>query len=164
MRRRLESAGKTLLVALAAMALFAPAAAWSADDRTITAEELLSTLAEGGEVTIIDVRTIEEFEEGHIPGSISMPLAALGNGEDIPSGGMLVLYCTTGVRSGKALKALAKEGRDDVVGLEGGIRAWVDAKGNVVIGPSRAMGEYPANYEIPMGVCETKPPLRKVGE
>ena len=144
--------------------LLAPAGVRSDSPRDkITAEELIATLDRDAEVTVIDVRTPEEFETGHIPGSISMPLAAIGDGEGIPAGGVVVLYCATGVRSRKALKMLSRNGADALVELEGGIRAWVEAGGNVVVGPTMAMSGYPARFQIPKGVCEVNDPLMEVG-
>jgi rhodanese-related sulfurtransferase len=169
MRSYLVIDGKALLpvIILAMLVFLLPGGAWpvAADDGgIITADELLSTLERGEEVTLIDVRTPEEFEDGHIPGSISLPLATLREGGDIPSKGDVVLYCATGVRSARAMRILAGREKMRLMELEGGIRAWVDAGGNVVAGPYKTMSDYPGSFEIPTGVCETEDPSMIIGK
>ncbi len=47
-----------------------------------------------GEVTVIDVRPREEFDAGHIPGALSIPLAQLKKRlRDLPKGRDVVAYC-----------------------------------------------------------------------
>ena len=47
-----------------------------------------------GEVTILDVRPVEEYEAGHIPGAISMPIADLkARWADLPKDRDVVAYC-----------------------------------------------------------------------
>ncbi|MFT6976962.1 MAG: phage shock protein E [Shewanella psychromarinicola] len=64
-------------------------------------------------VTLIDVRTVEEFAAGHIDGAINIPfdqivpeLAKLNLAKDTD----LVLYCHSGRRSGIAQESLVKQG------------------------------------------------------
>ena len=76
---------------------------------------------------IVDVRTAEEFAEGHLPGAVNfdwksdgfLPMVKAAFESSKP----LYLYCRTGVRSGEAAKALAKAGYE-VVSLIGGIEGW----------------------------------------
>jgi rhodanese-related sulfurtransferase len=169
MRSYLVIDGKALLpVMLLAMLLFLlPGGVWRAtadEGGVITADELLSNLERGEEVAIIDVRTPEEFEDSHIPGSISIPLATLREGDDIPSRGKVVLYCATGVRSAMAMRILAGREKVRLMELDGGIQAWADAGGNVVAGPYKTMSDYPGSYEIPTGVCETGDPTMIIGK
>ena len=56
-------------------------------------EELLRR-ARSGEVTILDVRPVEEYQAGHIPGAISMPVADLkARWADLPKDRDVVAYC-----------------------------------------------------------------------
>ena len=79
---------------------------------------------------IVDVRTAEEFAEGHLPGAVNFDwksedfLASVQEAFD-PSQ-PLYLYCRTGVRSGEAAEALAKAGYP-VCSLTGGIEGWKEA-------------------------------------
>jgi ArsR family transcriptional regulator len=57
-------------------------------------QEVLLARVSRGEVTLIDVRPEEEFAAGHLPGAISLPLAALeGRRTELPKGRDIVAYC-----------------------------------------------------------------------
>lgn len=59
----------------------------------VTREELLAR-TEDGSVLILDVRPIEEYSAGHIPGAISIPLPELETRlTDLPPGAEIVAYC-----------------------------------------------------------------------
>lgn len=54
-------------------------------------------------MTVIDVRTTEEFSEGHLPGSINIPLIEfLARLDEVPRDEKVVLVCKSGNRSGQA--------------------------------------------------------------
>ncbi|RJQ47640.1 MAG: ArsR family transcriptional regulator [Gaiellales bacterium] len=56
--------------------------------------EQLMERARAGEVTVLDVRPVEEYEAGHIPGAISVPLAELeGKLTELPRDREVVAYC-----------------------------------------------------------------------
>ncbi len=76
---------------------------------------------------ILDVRTPDEFKEGHIPGAINIDW----NGNDFNSkvseldkNKPVFLYCYGGGRSAAGAKALKKKGFTNVYDLEGGMAAW----------------------------------------
>ncbi len=151
-----------IILALAAALFMLEGYVIAKDPQRITAVELKLIIERKEPVTIIDVRTPEEYSQGHIPGSVS--IHAIGDLKKFPYEGRIVLYCTAGVRSKKALKALEEKGIKGAVDLEGGIKAWVAAGGNTVSGPYKSLSEYPESYEIPKGVCETKEPSMKMGK
>ncbi|NOX29953.1 MAG: redoxin family protein, partial [Actinobacteria bacterium] len=81
-------------------------------------------------LVILDVRTPEEFEAGHLEGAILVDfydddfadqLAELD--PDVP----YLVYCRSGNRSGQTTPILASLGFDDVADIDGGIVAWTDA-------------------------------------
>ena len=78
-------------------------------------------------VTILDVRTPEEFATGYIPGAVNIDCQApdfIGKVKAaVPSGRKIALYCRSGRRSADAQKMLQKEGYS-VVDLKGGIIEW----------------------------------------
>ncbi|MBF6277236.1 ArsR family transcriptional regulator [Mycobacterium sp. 852002-51759_SCH5129042] len=62
-------------------------------DDAITREELLRR-RDSGDITLIDVRPHEEYEAGHIPGAINIPVSELADRlAEIPTGRDIVAYC-----------------------------------------------------------------------
>ena len=76
-------------------------------------------------VRLIDVRTVSEFEAGHIPDAENVPLDQLANamGSWDPAEPVL-LYCATGSRSVEAMRMLVSAGFKTVYNLTDGIVAW----------------------------------------
>ena len=58
---------------------------------------------------LVDVREIDEFQAGHIPGAVNEPLSGIAN-TALPKDKPLFLYCQSGVRSKKAAEILKKMG------------------------------------------------------
>jgi rhodanese-related sulfurtransferase len=59
----------------------------------VESEELLRRVRKG-EVTVLDVRPVEEYRAGHIPGAISMPVGELkARIKELPRGREVVAYC-----------------------------------------------------------------------
>jgi NADPH-dependent 2,4-dienoyl-CoA reductase/sulfur reductase-like enzyme/peroxiredoxin family protein/rhodanese-related sulfurtransferase/TusA-related sulfurtransferase len=77
---------------------------------------------------IIDVRSPLEFEAGHIPGALNIPLGDLrARIKELPADGPLRLYCKVGFRSYLACRMLVQRGFKDAASLSGGIttfQAW----------------------------------------
>ena len=71
---------------------------------------------------LIDVRTKEEYAEGHIPDSINLPLSHLDQIlREVPDKNTpLFVYCQSGSRSARAAKSMKKAGYSDVTN-NGGI-------------------------------------------
>lgn len=94
------------------------------------AEELMVT---ENNYVILDVRTWEEYHEGHIPGAICIPNETIGTNE-IPElaekDQLILVYCRSGNRSKQAAQKLVQLGYTNVVEF-GGIRDW---NGEVVKG------------------------------
>lgn len=67
--------------------------------------------------TIVDVRTPEEFSEGHVSGAINIPLdqvqQRLQEFKEMPT--PIVAYCRSGNRSGMAVSLLKQNGINDVI-------------------------------------------------
>ena len=80
---------------------------------------------EAGNAALLDVRTPQEFETGHIPGSINLPLQVMGLAERlVPNKQTTVyVYCQSGGRSRQAAQMLRQMGYNNVENL-GGISAW----------------------------------------
>lgn len=79
-------------------------------------------------VTIIDVRTEEEFSEGHIENSINIPLHEVQDRvEELRLMQPMVLCCRSGQRSGRAMEFLQSQGLTELYN-GGGWSELVDLK------------------------------------
>lgn len=115
---------------LMALFLFQAVFAIGADHRKVTAGELISIMEAREAVTLIDVRTPEEYGQGHIPGAVLVPLDTIKEIKKLPgSEGRVIIYCRSGKRSLTAIGILADKGITAVEELEGGINAWKAAGG-----------------------------------
>jgi phage shock protein E len=78
-------------------------------------------------VVIIDVRSSDEFNSGHIPGALNIDYEKPGFKDSIARldpGKTYLLYCRTGRRSGMAGKQMRELEFKNVFHLEGGIEKW----------------------------------------
>jgi rhodanese-related sulfurtransferase len=74
---------------------------------------------------LLDVRTLQEFQEGHINGSVSIPLGDLTNRLNrIPKDKVVVCICASGSRSSAAARQLEGAGYQ-VKNMKGGIAKWI---------------------------------------
>ncbi|ANU08815.1 rhodanese-like domain-containing protein [Paraurantiacibacter namhicola] len=89
----------------------------------------LARLKASDDVILIDVRTEEEFSEGHIPGAWNMPIEDFDPASlPITEGRAIILYCRSANRSAKAAQMLSRaQGGKEVRHLAGGIKAWRNA-------------------------------------
>jgi phage shock protein E len=90
-----------------------------------------------GDLTLLDVRTQGEFQNGHIKGAALIPVSDLAAriGEMGPQKDKKVLvYCRSGNRSLAAGRILLSNGFKKVTNLQGGIMAWLNKGGAVVEG------------------------------
>ena len=74
---------------------------------------------------LLDVRGVDEYAEGHIPGSVNIPLQVLPTKKGLPEDLELPLfvYCRSGGRSRRAVAFLEKIGYENVKNI-GGIMNW----------------------------------------
>jgi phage shock protein E len=89
-------------------------------------EEAQALIADG-DVTVLDVRTPEEFAAGHLAGAENVDFYATDFAEQIDTldqGEQYVVYCRSGNRSEKATRLMAQKGFTTVADVDGGIVAW----------------------------------------
>lgn len=94
---------------------------------SITVEEVKRALETKADVIVIDVRTQEEYSDGHIDGSILLPVDTVRRKivSVIPDKTQKIfVHCRSGMRSTKATKEMLKLGYTNVHNLQGGIIAW----------------------------------------
>lgn len=73
---------------------------------------------------LLDVRSPQEYKEGHLDGSINIPLYDIEKdvSKIIPKKeNTVIVYCQSGGRSKKALEILKKEGYTNLYNIEGGL-------------------------------------------
>lgn len=98
----------------------------SAGFRQVSAEEARAMMESESDAVILDVRTQEEYDSGHIPGAICVPNESIGMEPpaELPNKDQTILvYCRSGNRSVQASEKLASMGYTNVVEF-GGIGDW----------------------------------------
>ena len=101
----------------------------------IDVEELAERIAQGA--TLIDVREVGEYHEGHVPGAHLFALSGLEQSvADIPDASPLLVICKSGARSLRAAEFLAVEGRE-ALNVAGGTLAWIASGREVATGMER---------------------------
>jgi rhodanese-related sulfurtransferase len=76
-------------------------------------------------MTLLDVCTDKEYERGHIPGAVHVPLSDIGDKiKKLKKDKELVVYCQNGNRSIWAIKRLMGMGYKNCTNLKGGYSAW----------------------------------------
>jgi rhodanese-related sulfurtransferase len=89
-------------------------------------------IAKNQALRILDVRTAEEYKEGHLEGAVLVPVQEKAFVEEVrksikPDEPVLV-YCRSGGRSAKAVAMLREAGYTKLQELKGGKIAWKEAK------------------------------------
>lgn len=96
----------------------------------LVSPEQAATLAADSGVTVLDVRTPEEFAEGHLDGAVLVDFSAPTFADEVaeldPSQPYLV-YCRSGNRSGQAVAAMQSAGFGQLWDMAGGVTAWSSA-------------------------------------
>lgn len=100
---------------------------------TIDTSELLAGLAAQG-ILLVDVREPHEFDAGHIPGSVSLPLSRFDPGSLPRDERRVVFSCAAGVRSRQAIEAAHAAGYPFSTHYPGGFKGWVMSGGRVETG------------------------------
>ncbi len=82
-------------------------------------------ISKNARAQIIDVRSPDEWSNGHLPGAIHIPLASLPERfGDLDDSTPIVLHCKGGGRSSIAAAFLQAKGLSNVSNLTGGYEAW----------------------------------------
>ena len=96
-----------------------------AEYKKITSDEA-KKMMETQKVIVVDVRTLEEYNEGHIPNAISVPLETIENKAEVKlknKDDLILVYCRSGRRSREAALKLIENGYTNVIDF-GGIKDW----------------------------------------
>lgn len=111
--------------------------AWKKAGKSVTASE---KFVQTGNIVLVDLRSKEEYEAGHIPKAHSIPMASLAAKEDsLPIKAPIVLYANSFVEAQQGYNLIKKWGAKTIAIWPGGVSSWI-AKGNkLATGPSPAV-------------------------
>jgi rhodanese-related sulfurtransferase len=117
-----------VVVLAAAAYYFMQTGSGDSDYGNVDVAEARDLIGEKGGLVILDVRTVSEYESGHLEGAINIPVEALsGRLSELNPNDELLVYCRTGNRSTTAVGILRENGYDRIYHMDGGIVAWNSA-------------------------------------
>lgn len=103
-------------------------------DPNLTVEQTLAKIKDVEGLQVLDVRTDEEWNEGHLVGAIHIPIQELETRlAELDKSRPVLTYCAAGGRSKRALDLLDKEGYSTEGHLAPGIRGWKKDGQEVVV-------------------------------
>lgn len=118
-------------------AVMAFAACTTPEYKTLPMDEFEKAIAQA-DVIVVDVRTLEEYAEGHIPGAINIDWKAGHFAEQadelLDKDKTIALYCIHARRSKFAAEELQKMGYKNVIELQDGLEVWINAGKPLEIG------------------------------
>ena len=119
-RLKLTTAMLTAALVAAAVAL--------AEPPVVTPDDLAKRLEGDDPPVVLDVRSDEEWNAGHIPGAMHIPVQEITERRgEVPTDRDVVVHCQVAPRARQAEKALIMAGHERVFHLDGGFRAWYKA-------------------------------------
>ena len=127
---------KTILAiaSLVSAALFLTACSSDSAAQKVSPKEFSEVIADPT-IVILDVRTPQEFAEGHLANAINIDFQSGKFEQEIASldkTKTYAVYCRSGNRSGQAVKVMAKAGFNSMYDMDGGIIDWQAAGGQIV--------------------------------
>ncbi len=111
------------------------------------ADDVVAAMDAGG-AFLIDVRQPSEYEEGHIPGAVNIPIREITKHLDaIPMDEAVIVYCQSGYRAAMATAALQTLGYDNVKAFGGSYKAWTAAEQEVSTEPVELVAGIAPDFE-----------------
>ena len=124
----MESIGVMILFALLAAPTTNPTTR-PAGRRDVGVEEF-EKLWKDKKGVVLDVRTVKEYQAGHIPGALNIDVNA-GDFEkkvaELDKNKTYLVHCASGVRSVRACEKMNRMDFKELINLQGGIKAWEKA-------------------------------------
>ncbi|MEM8535729.1 MAG: rhodanese-like domain-containing protein [Chloroflexota bacterium] len=88
----------------------------------------VASIKDQADVLVLDVREIDEYTAGHIPGVTHIPMNDVpARLQEIPTDKTVILTCRSGNRSAQVTSFLEGQGYTRVHNMQGGILAWQEA-------------------------------------
>lgn len=91
--------------------------------QSIQVQELRDLIQSDHSIQVIDVRSRGEFDAGHVPQAVNIPLEQLESRLSDMKPGRIALLCQSGTRAGIACEMLQSHHQNLVI-VEGGTEAW----------------------------------------
>ncbi|WP_113928553.1 rhodanese-like domain-containing protein [Bacillus sp. P14.5] len=99
--------------------------ACSSSNQEELTNEKAKQMIDAGEVEVIDVRSEEEYSQGHLQHSLLIPLDDLQNRlDELDKNQPYLVVCRTGNRSSQTAEILKSNGFTSVYNLKSGLSAW----------------------------------------
>lgn len=87
--------------------------------------QTVASVKDREDVIVLDVREQWEYDEGHIPDVVLIPMGDVPNRlAEIPTDKEVIVTCRSGNRSAQITDFLRQQGFDNVHNMDGGILAW----------------------------------------
>lgn len=87
--------------------------------KNVTMDEGLELISKDSDYILLDVRTSEEYANGHIPGAINIDVDILEDDLDLLKDKTIYVYCRSGRRSKIAADILEANGYTDIIEFGG---------------------------------------------
>lgn len=101
-----------------------------ASELNISVQALQEKQLSGEGILVLDVRSAEEFHDGHVPGAVNIQHTETDKIYHLLSSNkdkQLVVYCRSGRRAGLVLDAMKEKGVTGLYHLDGDMQGWMDA-------------------------------------
>ena len=96
--------------------------------KNLSQEEWKEGISTGDNIEILDVRTPDEYGEGHIPDARNIDIykgqGFLDEVNDLDKSKEYYVYCRSGARSAQACALMQQQGFENTYNLQGGILEW----------------------------------------
>jgi len=96
----------------------------------VDATAAAALLADGEEIVVLDIRTPEEYAQGHIAGAVNIDFKGEGFASELAEldrDQRYLVHCRSGGRSGRSLPQFEKLGFHSVYHLDSGLLGWIEA-------------------------------------
>lgn len=104
--------------------------AWDGETESLPQLDVRSLNENRGDYQVLDVRSQDEWEQGHIEGAMHLPASEIARGQapdDVPDDRSLAVICGSGYRSSVSASILQAKGVKKLVNIVGGMSAWNEA-------------------------------------
>ena len=116
-----------LVALLAAVVAFAWPRTGGQGITTVSVQDMHAAVSQGA--LVLDVREPYEFDEGHVAGTVLVPLATVAaRAGEFDKDAPVYVFCRSGNRSLVAAQTLVEAGYGDVRNVDGGMIAWASAR------------------------------------